>query len=181
MSILIEQYVPVVRENGIKTNKTITVGGSANLDLSASTGAVKGLAAQILSGQAATVTLTTAQSGATCLFDSAAGIVYTLPVPLPGDFFDFVVTTTVTSNNAKVITSSGSVFIAGSVTTGINNTADKQWVGDGATHLAVTQNGTTTGGVIGSWLRLYAATTTLWIATGSLVGSGTLATPFATS
>jgi hypothetical protein len=55
------------------------------------------------SGNGATVTLTAAESGTTQIFDRAAGIVYTLPAPVPGMTFDFFVKTSVTSNAHKVI------------------------------------------------------------------------------
>jgi hypothetical protein len=39
-------------------------------------------------------------------------------------------------------------------------------------------NGTTQGGIIGSWVELYAASTTAWLVTGNLLASGTMVTPF---
>jgi hypothetical protein len=52
---------------------------------------------------------------------------------------------------------------------------------DGSTHVACTMNGTTTGGLIGTTLRFRAISTTVWFVTGVILGSGTIATPAATS
>lgn len=71
-----------------------------------------GFARPVISGQGATRTLSANESGSVCFFDRAAGIVYTLPTaPKPGTFFDFVVTTSVTSNAAKVITGAGTELL----------------------------------------------------------------------
>ena len=67
----------------------------------------------VISGQGATRTLSVDETGSTCLFDRAAGIVYTLPLAVPGLVYDFVVTTTVTSNAAKVITGAGTELLIG--------------------------------------------------------------------
>ena len=68
----------------------------------------------VISGQGATRTLNELESGSICLFDRAAGIVYTLPTtPTPGTYFDFIVVTTITSNAAKIITGSGTELLIG--------------------------------------------------------------------
>lgn len=138
---------------------------------------------KVISGSGATRTLSAGESGSIVLFDRAAGIVFTLPVPKVGMVFDFFVTTTITSNSAKVITDTGTTLLTGSlmnVDTDSSN-AVAAWTGDGSSHLAVTQNGTTTGGIKGTWMRFTALSTTLWAVTGVIQGSGTVATPFATS
>ena len=71
---------------------------------------------KVISGQGATRTLSVDESGSTVLFDRAAGIVYTLPLAKPGVFFDFVITTTITSNSAKVITGAATEFLIGGYT-----------------------------------------------------------------
>ena len=56
------------------------------------------------SAEGATRTLLASESGMTCLFDRAAGIVYTLPATANnGTYFDFLTTVSITSNAAKVI------------------------------------------------------------------------------
>lgn len=135
----------------------------------------------IISGQGATATLTTAQSGSTVLFDRAAGIIYTLPAPIPGTYFQFIVTTSITSNNAKIITSAGTVLMIGSVFNAVAAGTGTQFIANGTTHIAMTQNGTTTGGLIGTCFYAFCVSATLWEIDGVILGSGTIATPFAIS
>lgn len=139
---------------------------------------------KVLSGQAATVTLTQAQSGALCLFDKVDGIVYTLPAPIVGTEFTFIATATVTSNSYKVITNTGTVLMAGAVLGNVDNTANKSWVGNGTTHVAITQAAASTnatGGILGSMIRCICTTTLQWNVTGMTIAGGTPSTPFATS
>ncbi len=129
-------------------------------------------------------TLTAAMSGACMLFDVNSGVTFTLPVPVVGMEFDFLVSVSATSNGHKVITNSGSVFLAGNALIAVDNTASKTWVGDGATHVSLNQTAAGTnakGGLIGSWARFIATTSTMWTVSALLVGGGTSSTPFATS
>lgn len=136
----------------------------------------------VISGVGATRTLLQSEHGSTCLFDAAAGNVYTLPTPVAGLYFDFATTVTVTSNAAKVITSGSSVFLLGSVDMIINTSATTlAALANGTTHVAISSNGSTTGGVQGSFFRVTAISSTQWVISGMVSGSGSLATPFATS
>lgn len=141
------------------------------------------LTKKTISGQGATRTLSVDESGSTVLFDRAAGIVYTLPLAKPGVFFDFVITTTITSNSAKVITGAATEFLIGGYTNVDTDTSNAVAVftGNGSTHVAVTQNGTTTGGVLGTKLRFTCLSSTRWFVEGVVQGSGVVATAFATS
>lgn len=143
---------------------------------------VRGQHRQIIGDAVATRTLLQKESGALCLFDRAAGVVYTLPAPVIGMQFDFCSTVTITSNAAKIITNSASVFILGDVQMVIDAAATVlAAAGNGSTHVSISMNGTTTGGVIGTRLRLTAISSTQWVIDGKVSASGTLATPFATS
>lgn len=139
--------------------------------------------ARVLIGDgAATRTLTIRESGALAQFDLAAGVVYTLPAPVVGATFEFVTTVSCTSNSHKIITNSASVFLLGEVF--MYTTATASGAGfafNGTTHVACTSNGTTTGGLIGSVIRVVAISATQWMITGAMVGSGTIVTPAATS
>jgi hypothetical protein len=163
--------IPVTRE-------TISYGGASGCIL-------KGVARQVISGQGATRTLLPGESGALCLFDRAAGIVYTLP-PLStvdiGMQFEFLTTVTVTSNAAKTITSAATEFMVGGVSL-VNNaaTTGEAFSANGTTIRSLSSNGSTTGGVQGDRYRVTAISTTVWAVDGVLVQSGTAATPFATS
>lgn len=188
MSVLLEQNLPVVREQGLKTNKNVVIGGSANLDLSGSTGTLKfptgattGIVQGTVTGSPATVTLTAAQSGEIIYFDRAAGIIYTLPAPVPGLNFTFIVTTSVTSNNHKIITDTGTTLLIGQIGNTVAAGTQTGFIANGTTHISVLMNGTTTGGLIGSWINVICTSSTQWIVDGVTLGSGTVATPFSTS
>lgn len=138
----------------------------------------------VISGQGATRTLNELESGSICLFDRAAGIVYTLPAtPTPGTYFDFIVATTITSNAAKIITGTATELLIGNIMNVDTDTSNAvaAWTGNGSTHIAVSMNGTTTGGRIGMRLRFTCLSATAWIVDGIVAGSGVVATPFATS
>ena len=138
---------------------------------------------KVISGNGATRTVSVDESGSTFLFDRAAGIVYTLPLAVPGLVYDFVITTTITSNAAKVITGAGTELLIGgymNVDTDTSN-AVAAFTGNGSTHVAVSMNGTTTGGILGTKLRFTCLSTTRWMVEGIVQGSGVVATAFATS
>lgn len=130
--------------------------------------------------------LTAAGSGSENLFDSAAGITYTLPAPVVGLEFRFLWTTLQTSSAHVVVTNAGTVFLAGCIqmfsgeaVTPSSTLGPFQFAGNGSTHLRTTTNGTTTGGGIGSFLRFKCVSATIWIVTGIIKSpSGNLATPF---
>lgn len=142
-----------------------------------------GIHREVIQSVGATRTLLKEESGSLCLFDRAAGNVYTLPAPVEGMQFEFLATVAVTSNAYKVITNSASVFLIGSVTIGSLTVAESGDVfqGNGTTHVAVSMDGATKGGLIGGLLRFTAISSTQWAVSGSAVGAGTLADPFATS
>lgn len=142
-----------------------------------------GLHREVIQSVGATRTLLAEESGSLCLFDRAAGVVYTLPAPVEGMTFEFVPTVAVTSNAYKVITNSASVFMIGSVLSGNLTVAASGDVfqANGSTHVAISMNGSDTGGLIGGKLTFTAISSTQWLVTGDIVGSGTNADPFATS
>jgi hypothetical protein len=141
-----------------------------------------GYAQEVISGVGATRTLLPRESGALCLLDRAAGVVYTLPTPVVGMTFEFLATVSVTSNAYKVITNAGTVFLLGAVLAGSATAgAADTFTADGTTHVALSAAGSTTGGLIGETFKVTAISATQWAISGVTQGSGTLATPFATS
>lgn len=137
---------------------------------------------QIISDAVATRTLVPKEAGAMCCFDSASGVVYTLPPPVAGMTFEFVTTVTITSNSAKVITDSATTFLLGAVSIVNDGAANAEsFLANGTTARSVNGNGTTTGGVAGDCFRVTAISSTQWFLEGVMIGSGTLATPIATS
>lgn len=143
-----------------------------------------GLHRQVISEGAATRQLTAKESGALCLFDRAAGTVYTLPTPVVGMQFEFLVTVAVTSNAHKVITKTiASEFLVGGVIMGDVTVASSgdYFEADGTSIVALSAAGSTTGGLLGERYKVTAISTTQWAIEGVTHGAGTLATPFATS
>jgi hypothetical protein len=134
-------------------------------------------------GNPSTLTIPSTACGQTFYFDSAAGIVYTLPAPasMPiGGFFDFVTTVTITSNSAKILTDAATTFLLGGIAS-INATASALYAANGTTIRSVNGNGTTTGGIAGSRYRVTLLNATQWALSGVTFSSGTVATPLATS
>jgi hypothetical protein len=132
-------------------------------------------------------TLLANESGATAIWNHATGFIITLPAPVVGMKFRFKVGVTVTTPSHKLITNASSVFLLGSVqcfvedTTPAANPGPKDFLFNGTTHVACTMSGTTTGGIIGTWIEVEALNATQWLITGLIKASGTIATPAATS
>lgn len=144
----------------------------------------KGMCKLVNSGEGATRTLLKEESGVVCLFDRAAGIVYTLPSDAAiGSTFEFRTTVSVTSNAAKVITGAATQFLVGGVISGSATIAEGGgfWAANGSTHVAISSNGSTTGGLIGDAYTVTRISSTQWAIEGIISGSGTIVTPFATS
>ena len=144
---------------------------------------VPGLAVGVIQSTGATRTLKASESGSEILLDSAAGNIITLPSAVAGLRYRFKQTVSVTSNASKVITASASQFLIGGVMSA-NLTVGASgdfFVANGSTHVAISSNGTDTGGLVGGWFEVTAISTTQWVITGVICGSGTNADPFATS
>ncbi len=136
----------------------------------------------------AAATLTAAQSGALCLWNLAAGFTYTLPTLTANDvgtYYDFQVTVSATTVAHKIIAGAGQ-YLVGVLHEGILDTTPAANPGPklyaaGASDIAVSMAGTTTGGLIGTRIRVEACPGLTWAISGIVVASGTIATPFATS
>ena len=137
---------------------------------------------QVISGVGATRTLAPDESGALCQFDSASGVVYTLPAPAVGMQFEFIVTATITSNSSKVLTDTATTFmVGGAALVNSGATTAEFFAANGTTHRSINGNGTTTGGIIGDRIRVTAISSTQWAVDAVCNQTGTAATPFATS
>lgn len=174
----------VIQPVGNAQGTTLTTAASATartLTLPDATAVVATTTNPTISGQGATATLTAAQSGSTVLFDRAAGIIYTLPPPQAGLWFQFVITVSITSNNAKVITDTGTTLLLGSLFNSVAAGTGTQFIANNSTHISVVQNGTTSGGLVGTIFNFYCTDATHWAVEGTVLGSGTIVTPFSTS
>lgn len=142
----------------------------------------RGQHSQVIADAVATRTLLPKEAGALCMFDSAAGVIYTLPAPVIGMMFRFGTSVTRTSNAHKIITSAATEFLTGGLFLGNSAAATGEFfAADGTTIRACSSNGTTTGGIIGDAYEVIAISTTVWFCRGVLNQTGTAATPFATS
>jgi len=142
---------------------------------------VRGVARQVING-ATNRTLLASESGALCLFNVAAGVVYTLP-PIGandiGMFFDFAVSVTGTGSYS-IDTDAATTFIGGGLA-GQSTTAGGGdfFPANIASTVSIDLDATETGEDAGGYFRLTATSTTTWVVGGYTAGSGTLATPFA--
>jgi len=152
----------------------VTSGGAATVRPAATTsGAVASITASTYAPAAQ-------ESGTTFLLNRAAGIVVTLPEAAVGLNFRFVVGTSVTSNADSIDCASGD-FLLGVVNLGAEDGAADAFGGDGAADLSLDMNGGTTGGLVGSEVEVTAVSASQWVIRGSLLGTGTVATPFSTA
>lgn len=134
-------------------------------------------------------TLLAAESGALCVWTSATGSTVTLPAPVIGLWYEFLVSVTNTGTAMKVITDAATTFIGGGCLTFIDNTTPaanpgpKGFLFDSAASVAVLMGGsdTTAGGIAGTRFRLTCVTATLWIVEGNIRAAGTIVTPASAS
>jgi len=98
------------------------------------------------------------------------GVVYTIWVP-----------TTISTSSLKIGTNGTDKYV-GYVMSIDSDTSDAtRGFGAGASNDFINFNGTTTGGVAGTWVQIFAIAANKYMVTGVAVGSGTVATPFADS
>jgi hypothetical protein len=143
-----------------------------------------GIHRQVLAAVGTTRQLLPSESGALCLFDTAAGCTYTLPTPVVGMFFDFPVIITGTGTYKIITKTIASEFLNGGLQIGSETLLESAdaFAANGTTHVALTMDADTKGRIKGGGsVRFTAISTTVWAVEGFLVGAGTLATPFATS
>ena len=94
-----------------------------------------------------------------------------------GASFTFIVETAAT--DMDILTDGTDKFVGG-VYIGVNNATGKTFI-SGASNDVITLNGSTQGGIAGSIIRVTAIASAKYAIEGIVLGSGTLATPFADS
>lgn len=131
----------------------------------------------------ASTTLLPEQSGALVLLGVASGATLTLPTPKEGMYFEVGVTVARTSNSYKIITAAATQFLIGGYMAGDATiaTSGDVFTLDGSTHVALTIDGDTKGGLVGGRLKFTALSATQWYVEGLVIGTGTMATAAATS
>ena len=149
----------------------------------------RGYIREVISGKENGTTpyiLKPSESGALCVHGAAGGARWELPPAEAGLWYEFTASVSVTSSDTYVIaTSLASTgdFIIGAIIGGNLTIAGSggMFPANGTTHLTITQNGGTTGGLIGDSFVLTAISSTQWALTQAIsVGSSTNATPFTT-
>ena len=145
---------------------------------------IKGIHREVISGKGDTTNafeLTAEMSGALCLFDAVDGVIYTLPAPVVGLQFDFLVTVAGTSNAYSIDTDAATTFIGGgvaAVSTAVAEGGDS-FVATIASTVSCDLDSDVTGRLVGTTLNIVCLSATEWGISGTIHGVGTLATPFA--
>lgn len=175
MAQLLEDIYPPVQSVGLNTNKVVNFGNK-----------VVGQQQNVVSivAGASTATLTVASSASLVLLSCTSGTVVNLPAPVVGTTYQFVVTSALAAGTHKIITNASTASLIGAVyASGIiaGNTVSTFTSFGTTANIAIAMNGTTTGGTNGTNLNFTAVSSTQWLVEGTIIGSGLLATPFATS
>ena len=177
---LVESSLNLVDETAQSVASGTTFTGAFEATGGMKTGDVKVLAAG--AGQL----LTSADSGKTIIFGAAAATLIKLPEPELGMVFNFVTAVTATGDHEIQALTDGHGFLGGvSIVSTSVGESDAFAAAAAGTDDFITMSGTTKGGIAGSGLRIVAildaSAAKCWAVTGTLIGSGTLATPFAAS
>jgi len=98
------------------------------------------------------------------------GVVYTIWVP-----------TTISTSSLKIGTDGTDKYVGAILSIDTDSTDAARGFVAGASDDFINFNGTTTGGVAGTFVQIYAIAALKYMVTGTVLGTGTVATPFATS
>ena len=98
------------------------------------------------------------------------GVVYTIWVP-----------TTISTSTLKIATDGTDRFVGDLLGVDTDSSNALAMYTAGANDDNINLNGGTTGGVAGTWVQIFAIAANKYMVTGVVNGSGTVATPFATS
>ena len=117
----------------------------------------------------ANATLSKNQSNSLVTLGTAGGLTITLPNKGRGLEYDFVVKTSLTSGTMRIV-GNDSASMKGSVLVSSAAGASYSYVADGITHMAISMV-TTSGGQIGTHLKLICDNDGVWNVTGKAVGT----------
>lgn len=131
-----------------------------------------------ISVTSATVTLERhVHKDALVVLNHAAGTAVTMPAATgSGDRYRILVGTTISSNSTTIKVANADDTMVGWLATASTTLGANDQEAAGGTDDTITMNGTTTGGIQGSYVELEDAAPNLWRISGALVGSGTIAT-----
>lgn len=125
---------------------------------------------------AATTLARNIHAGAVVSVNNTTGFAITLPAATgSGDVYTLFYQATIASGSGTVVASGSDKIVGGvGLSTDIAGTA----MISGATITTITFNGSTTGGVVGTWLRFTDAVSGKWMLEGFVCCTGVEATPF---
>ena len=98
------------------------------------------------------------------------GVTYTIWVP-----------TTISTSSLKIGTDGTDKFVGSLLSVDTDTSGAMVGFTAGASNDFINLNGTTTGGVAGTWIQIVAIAANKYMVTGVVLGTGTVATPFADS
>ena len=98
------------------------------------------------------------------------GVTYTIWVP-----------TTISTSSLKIGTDGTDKYVGSVISVDTDSSGAVVGFTAGASNDFINLNGTTTGGVAGTWIQIVAVAANKYMVTGVVNGSGTVATPFANS
>ena len=125
--------------------------------------------------------LKASDSGAMCVFDTAAGSLFTLPSAVAGMYFDYAFNVK-TTGEYKLLTATGDFLRGTLVGTTTTTTNVDSFAANGTTHVSVSMDGGATGGDAGGYMRVVAISSTIWFINGYLYcGTTTPTDPFDTT
>ena len=108
--------------------------------------------------------------GLVVCMNSTTAFTITLPSATgTGNYFDVLVTTAGTGNT--ILKTNGTDTLVGVIT--VASTATSASAGAQSTNTTITMNGTTTGGLAGTWFHFVDIGTNVWFVEGNAVASGT--------
>jgi hypothetical protein len=124
-----------------------------------------------------------AHSGTVITANRAAGITFTLPAALGyGSIFEFVVGTTITSNNLVIQVANSTDIMQGVAVVATDNASDVVVAFEaGAADDTITMNGSTKGGIKGDRIILKDVSAGLWSVNIFAAGTGTEVTMFSSA
>lgn len=139
------------------------------------------IASESVTASGGTETLTSADCGQTILLDTASGSVVTLPAATgSGCVYRFLVTVTNTSNDHSVVVVGNDEFVGGLISIGTTaDNSDAFTAADAGDIDAIQMNGTTEGGLLGTYIIVQDISADNWGLSGIVVSTDASATMLA--
>lgn len=124
-------------------------------------------------------TLIASQSGSLVKLDAVGGFTVTLPTAKAGLRYEFLIGTSVTSNNYIIQASAATELFTGAIIMNYS-TGNLNAIANGNTHYKLIMGTTTTGGLAGGRIRITCYSATNWVVEGLLFSTGGASSPFST-